>query len=173
MICVDGSNFYNRMKELRLENLLSFDYKRFQKWLAGGRKIVGSHYFIGAVREKSGDEKSRILLRNQHRLFARLKGAGWRVRLGYLLKTVDGYHEKGVDVRIAVELLVGAYENFYDAAILVSSDTDLLPAMAKVRELGKKIEYVGFGHRPSFAMQANANVSRLIVVSDVKKFLKK
>jgi len=172
MVFVDGSNFYNRMKELRLENLLSFDYKRFGKWLAGGRKVLASNYYIGAVREKEGDEKSKILLRNQHRLFARLKGAGWKIHLGYLLKT-DGYHEKGVDVRIAVDLLVGAYENLYDTAVLVSSDTDLLPAMAKVRQLGKRIEYVGFGHRRSFAMQANANVSRLIVVSDIKKFLKK
>jgi len=172
MILVDGSNLYNRLKELELSNLLSFDYKKFAEWLAGGRKIFCACYYIGAVREQEGNQRSKELLQNQHRLFARLKGAGWKIYLGYLLKT-NGYHEKGVDVRIAVDLLVGAYENLYDTAILVSSDTDLLPAMAKVRQLGKKIEYVGFGHRPSFAMQAKANISRLIVASDVKKFLKK
>lgn len=170
VILVDGSNFYHKLKELKIKDKLSFDYGKFGKWLAGGRKVVSFQYYIGAVREKEGDEKSRQLLKDQHRLFSALKKSGWKIYLGYLLKT-DGYHEKGVDVRIAVDLLVGAYEDLYDTAILVSSDTDLLPAMDKVRKLKKQIEYVGFGHRPSFAMQAHASISRLIVKSDLKAFL--
>lgn len=78
MVFVDGSNFYNRMKELRLENLLSFDYKRFEKWLAGGRKVVAPNYYIGAVREEQGNEKSKELMRNQRILTGKLKGYGWR-----------------------------------------------------------------------------------------------
>lgn len=171
-IIIDGSNFYHRLKECHLPNLLGFDYQRLSKFLGAQRKIALQKYYIGAVREEQGNEKSKELMRNQRILTGKLKGHGWRLGFGYMLKT-DGYHEKGVDVLMAVDLLVGAYENLYDTAVLVSSDTDLLPAMAKVRQLGKKIEYVGFGHRPSFAMQANANVSRLIVASDIKKFLKK
>lgn len=172
MIFVDGSNFYNRLKELNLEHLLSFHYREFGKWLAGNRKLASVHYYIGAVREKKGDERSKLLLSNQHRLLANLRKSDWKVQLGYLLKTDEGYHEKGVDVRIAIDLLIGAYENRYDTAILVSSDTDLLPAMDKVRDLKKNIEHVGFGHRPSFAMQVHASVSRLITKQDILPFLK-
>jgi len=47
----------------------------------------------------------------------------------------DGiYHEKGVDVNIAVDILVGVYEDICDRIILVSSDTDLLPAISKAKE---------------------------------------
>ncbi|MBI3335223.1 MAG: NYN domain-containing protein [Candidatus Portnoybacteria bacterium] len=173
MILVDGNNFYNRLKELHFKGLLQLDYQEFGKWLAGGRKTIAARYYIGAVRAKEGDEKSQTLLRNQHRLFAQLQRTGWSIHLGYLLKTANVYHEKGVDVLMAVDLLVGAYEHDYDTAILVSSDTDLLPAMDKVRKLEKQIEYVGFGHCPSFAMQAHASVSRLIVKSDIVPFLRR
>jgi len=55
-----------------------------------------------------------------------------------MLKTDEIYHEKGVDVLMAVDLLTGAYENLYDTTILVSSDTDLIPAIEKVRVMKKK-----------------------------------
>ena len=81
------------------------------------------------------------------------------------------YHEKGVDVQIAVDILVGAYENLYDTALAISSDTDLLPAMAKVKSLGKQVEYVGFGHQPSLAMQTAATLSKLILREELPPFI--
>ena len=82
----------------------------------------------------------------------------------------DGYHEKGVDVLMAVDLLIGAYEDKYDTAILVSSDTGLLPAIEKVRLKGKKIEYIGFSHKPSYAMIANSDVRRLLIKEELEKY---
>ena len=178
-VFIDGNNFYFKLRSLterlgRKYRLSTFNFRVFSEWLAQPNTPTEISYYIGAVKQQQNNEKGRKMFADQQRLFMKLRAQNISLILGQLIRHPDKtYHEKGVDVRIAVELLVGAYENFYDAAILVSSDTDLLPAMAKVRELGKKIEYVGFGHRPSFAMQANANVSRLIVVSDVKKFLKK
>ena len=87
-----------------------------------------------------------------------------------MLKT-DAYREKGVDVLIAVDMLVGAYENYYDKIILVSSDTDLLPSILKVKELGKGVEYIGFSNQPSYAMIANCSESYLLKKEDVEKFL--
>lgn len=40
-------------------------------------------------------------------------------------------------------MLVAAYENLCDRIILVSSDTDLIPAIKKTQEKGKIVEYVG------------------------------
>lgn len=40
-------------------------------------------------------------------------------------------------------------------------------------ELGKKIEYIGFSHRPSFAMQRYANLSRLLSKIELEQFLPK
>lgn len=43
--------------------------------------------------------------------------------------------EKGVDVRIAIDMVMMAMRDEYDIAVLVSDDTDLLPALEAVMEL--------------------------------------
>jgi uncharacterized LabA/DUF88 family protein len=45
-------------------------------------------------------------------------------------------HEKGIDVSLAIDLVVLAIENAYDVGIVVSSDTDLRPAVDYVRTKG-------------------------------------
>jgi len=100
---------------------------------------------------------------------SKLQKQGWHAGLSQMLKA-DGYHEKGVDVLMAVDLLIGAYEDKYDTAILVSSDTGLLPAIEKVRLKGKKIEYIGFSHKPSYAMIANSDARRLLIKEELEKY---
>jgi len=90
---------------------------------------------------------------------------------GYLMENDGVFHEKGVDVKIATDLLVGAYENLYDEAIIISSDTDLIPAMKKIKQLGKKVEYIGFGHQPSLALQTYATISRLLIKEELEQFI--
>ena len=72
---------------------------------------------------------------------------------------------------MAVDVLDMAYQDKYDTAIVVSSDTDLIPGIIRAKELGKKIEYIGFSHRPSFAMQRYANLTRLLSKIELRKFL--
>ena len=170
ILLLDGSNFYHRLKELEIEDLLSFNYQKFTEWLAEEQRIVEREYFIGAIREEIGNLKSKELMSAQTKLFTNLKKQNWKILLGYLLKIGDKYHEKGVDVKIAVEMLIGAYENLYDRVILISSDTDLLPAIEKVKKLGKKIEYVGFSHKPSFAMIRHASLTKLLTKKDLTPF---
>ena len=45
--------------------------------------------------------------------------------------------EKGVDVRLAVELVQATYEQLYDVAIIVSQDADLAPAVAVARDIAQ------------------------------------
>lgn len=166
----DGSNFYNRLKELKIANLEHYDYRKFVNHLAMGRMVASCHYCVGAVRAKAGDMRAEVLRRDQQRLFANLTRQGFLIERGYLLENGGVYHEKGVDVKIAVDLLVGAYENHYDTAFLISSDTDLIPAIRKVRDLGKKVEYIGFEHRPSSALKRDASSFRLLKKEDVERF---
>lgn len=92
--------------------------------------------------------------------------------MGYLLKSGGVYHEKGVDVHMAVDMLVAAYEDTCDRIILVSSDTDLAPAIKKAQEKGKIVEYIGFSHQPSVAMVRFCKESRLLTKEDVLSFVK-
>lgn len=169
-IVIDGSNFYHKLKGLGFVDLLKFNFSGFTKFLAGNNKIVSRKYYVGAVREVPKSPKSKKLLADQQRLLARLKNQNFSYSLGYLLKT-DRFHEKGVDVNIAVDILVGAYEDLYDRLILVSSDTDLLPAIIKTKEKGKEVEYVGFSHQPSFALIRHATETRLLRKEDLTHFV--
>ena len=113
------------------------------------------------------------MLANQQRLFANLKKHRFSYSLGYLLKSDGTFHEKGVDIKMAVDMLEAAYEDLSDRIILVSSDTDLLPAIKKAKEKEKLVEYVGFSHQPSVAMVANCSSSKLLTEEELAQFISK
>lgn len=58
------------------------------------------------------------------------------------------YQEKGVDVGIAKDALM----NNVDRIILVSSDTDLIPAILCAKRADKNVTYVGFSKRLTRAL---------------------
>jgi uncharacterized LabA/DUF88 family protein len=171
-ILIDGSNFYFKLKDLKLHHLLEFDFSAFAKMLAGKNKIVKAVYHIGAVRTDR-TKKANKMHADQQRLFSHLKKHKFSYSLGYLLKTDGKYHEKGVDVNIAGDIYIATYENLCDHFILVSSDTDLLPSVKKAREKKKTVEYIGFSHKPSLAMIANCTESRLLKKEDLQPFIPK
>ncbi len=67
--------------------------------------------------------------------------------------------------------MVTAYEGPYNRIILVSSDTDLIPAIEKAKEKGKIVEYVGFSHMPSIAMVRHCSESILLKKDDLLPFV--
>ena len=170
-IFIDGSNLYFKLRSLDLDNLTKFNYRAFLDWLARGRQIVFQAYYVGVVKAKFSDVGAQKLRKGQQGLFWQLARQGMNIKKGFLMQSAGKYHEKGVDVQIAVDLLVGAYENLYDAALVISSDTDLLPVIAKVKSLSRDVEYVGFGHQPSLAMQTGATLSKLILKEELDSFV--
>ena len=172
-VFVDGSNLYFKLKSLDIRNLSRFNFRGLIDWLARDKEIATIGYYVGVVRAKPDDEKGQKLRRAQRDLFNFLNSRSQKITVhrGYLMKNDNTFHEKGVDVKIATDLLVGAYENFYDEALIISSDTDLIPAMEKVKQLGKAVEYIGFGHQPALAMQTFATISRLLIKDELKSFI--
>jgi len=172
-VYIDGSNLYYKLRDLKISNTTYFRYGNFAEWLARGNKVVAKRYYVGVVRAKENDKKGQKLRKNQRRLFNYLSSPkeGFIVKRGVIMKNDGVYHEKGVDVKIAIDLLVGAYENFYDTAIIISSDTDLVPAIEKVKSLGKEVEYIGFAHKPSFGVQKYATITRLLVREELEPFI--
>lgn len=172
IVLIDGSNFYFKLKDLELHNLLSLDFSQFLLHLSKKYDLVSATYYIGKVKT-DGSEKIGRMHANQQKLFAHLRKHKVKYSLGYLLKSDGKYHEKGVDVNIAVDMLVATYENICDHIILISSDTDLLPAILKAKQKGKTVEYVGFSHQASLAMIANCSEPTLLKVDDIKPYLSK
>lgn len=171
LILIDGSNFYFKLKDLQLQNLLEFNFDKFAQYIARENTIISARYYVGRVRQ-DGSEKADKLLAEQQKLLTFLKRNNFKYTLGYLLKTDGKYHEKGVDVEIAVDMLVAAYENLCDRIILVSSDTDLAPAIKKAQEKGTIVRYIGFIHKPSIAMVRFCKESNVLTREDILPFVK-
>ena len=171
IVLIDGSNFYFKLKDIKLNQLLDFDFSGFANMLSKNGKIVDAIYYVGKIKT-NGSAKAEKMLADQQKLFAHLQKHNFKYSLGYLLKSHGKFREKGVDVNIAVNMLVATYENLCDRIILVSSDTDLLPAIKKAKEKGKMVEYIGFSHQPSIAMVANCSKSRLLTKEDLLPFVK-
>jgi len=154
--------------------LLSFDFIRFCDWLCKNNSLVEIRYYIGAVRRQKNNPKSEKMYTNQQRLFFKLQKHGAKIILGQLIQHRDkSYHEKGVDVRLAVEMIRLARQNKYDVAYLLSSDTDLVPAVEEVLSLGKKVKYIGATDSQSFGLSKVTGDYLILRPEDIEQFFPK
>ncbi len=55
--------------------------------------------------------------------------------------------EKGTDVNVAVQMLSKGFQNTYDIAILVSGDTDYIPVVESLHNLGKIVVLATLPHQ--------------------------
>jgi hypothetical protein len=85
LIFIDGSNFYFKLRDLQLHDLLNFDFFSFAQSLIGNNSLITATYYVGAVRT-DGTAKTPELFNNQRRLFAHLRKHQVRYSLGCLLK---------------------------------------------------------------------------------------
>ena len=69
------------------------------------------------------------------------------------------FQVKGDDVYLANDLLVGAYEDLYDTAILVSGDEDFIPIVKTAQRLKKKVENFYFSSSSSKKLRKTCNSS--------------
>lgn len=51
--------------------------------------------------------------------------------------------EKGTDINVATQMLTKAFNNSYDVAILLSGDSDYVPVLKQLNNLGKNIIVIG------------------------------
>lgn len=80
------------------------------------------------------DRKTGFIIKYGNRTPSYKVGSEWR--LG---------KEKGVDAEIICQMLMGSFQNHFDACILVSDDSDYVPAARRIQEyFGKKVIQAGF-----------------------------
>ena len=111
------------------------------------------------------------MVKDQQKFLSYLKTEGFEVKYGRIMYDGGNIREKGVDVKLAVDLVIGATDNLYDTAIVISSDTDLIPAIKYVCKAKKKnVEYIGFGSSPSLGMIKESSIPRVFSNIDMVKF---
>ncbi len=151
---------------------MDFKYNSFSDWLVKPNDLVEVRYYIGAIKRQPGNAKSEKMYADQQKLIAKLQNQKVSITLGQLIQHPDkSFHEKGVDVRLAVEMIRLAKENAYDMAYLLSSDTDLVAAVEEVKSFDKKVQYVGIAKGQSFGLTQAADDVRLLRPEDIEIFL--
>ena len=135
LVFIDGQNLYRLAMRaygrVYPYHWPSYDVIKLANTLVSrvpGRSLVEVRFYTGVPSESQNagwhgfwNNKLRHLQRQGVRVYRQeLSAAG---------------QEKGVDVRLAVELVQATYEQLYDVAIIVSQDADLAPAVAVAREI--------------------------------------
>ncbi len=134
-VFIDGANFYHQCRD----NLGRTDvnFGAFAGLLVGpGRDFVRTYYYTCRL-TPDHDEAMR---KSQEKFLGALDHIDYlEVRLGKLVRreitcktcgvVEEKWMEKGVDMRLGVDMLAAAAKNMYDTAVLVSGDGDLAEAV--------------------------------------------
>lgn len=152
VIFIDGSNFYHcLMAEFHRADV---DFSKLAQTLSMGRRLIRTYYYNAVVRREEGEERYQ----SQQRFFENLKRVPYLdLRLGRLEKRGGTTVEKGIDVKVATDMLWQAHNNVYDTAILVSGDADYVPAVEAVKAIGKHVEVAFVTSGRSLDLQQTAD----------------
>jgi uncharacterized LabA/DUF88 family protein len=136
-IFIDGSNLYHSLKtECGRTDL---DFAKFVNWLVGDRKLVRVYYYTALA-----EHDPEVAKRQQRFLDSLSRIPYLEVRFGRIQINGGSLVEKGVDVAIAVDMVLMAVRHAYDAAILVSGDDDFSKAVNAVKDIGRHVEIASF-----------------------------
>ena len=160
----------------------SYDFTGlFKKTLAGIKIDEKIFYFGRLLKHKDTLDKSEELIEKQRKLKAHLEQQGFKVVIagrirGHIEKgTKDHktltFKEKGVDVKIAVDMITAACRQELKTAILGSSDSDLQPAIKELENRGVERIYFGFEKAPNKGLTFTTNRTILIRNSEVAEFM--
>lgn len=152
---------------------VEFDLRGLVTELTAGHSLEYIGYFIGKIHQRRGDERSAKLYAGQQKLIRFLTDhQKIPVMFGDVIMHPDGsYHEKGVDIRLALDMYKMAVIDVYDIAYLFSSDNDLRPAVHECRAIGKEVIYVGSSIRPALGMVECCSRSLLVQPEVLRKYL--
>jgi uncharacterized LabA/DUF88 family protein len=136
-------------------------------------------YFARVKEHPESKEKSKELIEEQRLLKTHLEKNGFEVvlsgRVRGQMEQIGGkralvFKEKGVDVKIAVDMVTTACDKAADEIILASSDSDLQPAIKETMQRKVKCVYLGFESQPNKGISYTTDRTILIRNSEVVEF---
>lgn len=163
ILFIDGENFKKKLVAIfknakqEVPEWHQYNFKGlFDKALSGIEIDKSIFYSAKLLEYEETREKSRELIEKQRLLKLQLEKQGFefnisgRVRLqqkqGGVLGVVNKpiFVEKGVDVKIAVDMVTASCDKILKTAIIASSDSDLQPAISELSKRGTECIYLGF-----------------------------
>lgn len=145
IVYVDGFNFFYGLKaDPKWKKFYWLDMVAlFEKFLRPDQEIVAVKYFSAVPDnpDKAARQYAFFQANKENPKFKLILGKYLRkeikcFRCGNIIHT---YEEKESDVRIATQIVADAYEKNCDVAIIVSADSDMIPAVELARAAGQRI----------------------------------
>lgn len=182
ILFLDGENFRKKCTEaLRRSRQKSIDWNTFdfQGLLHGVLYGVGVYekrfYAAKLLRHPQTAVQSEKLIQQQRHLKANLgrqkfafivcgRVRGYEERDPYSGRSILVFREKGVDVKMAVDLITMACDGVLETAIIGSSDSDLQPAIKELAARKVQTIYLGFVSDPNKGLMYTT--ARTILISD-------
>lgn len=163
ILLIDGENFNHKIKEV-LQNagkgsdvvdLSKIDLGTLFNDALKGFVFTDKVYYGAKLHvHPETVKKSEELIKLQRKLINMLQTAGYKfIKAGNVRGQKIGnrivFREKGVDVRIAVDMVSLACDKKVAIIVLCSSDSDLQPAIAEVKKRDVEVVYLGFENNPN------------------------
>jgi len=181
VLFIDGENFLNKIKDvLRTEKvaknkttLALINLEKLFTEALKGFKIHRKIFYAAKLRvHTETKEKSEELIKLQRKLRNSLVNQGYEFIIAGNVRAqkVESrivFREKGVDVKIAVDLVSLACDKKLTTAILCSSDSDLQPAVKEIKERGVEVIYLGFEASPNKGLTYTTDRTILLRNSEV------
>ena len=179
IIClVDGFNLYHSLDENKLHHYKWLNLKALAKsFLKKNQKLNSLYYFTAYT-------YWNIAKKQRHKIYVEaLKRTGVRVIFGEFKqkrkkcpnckKIISTFEEKRTDVNIAVKLLTLANEDKFDMAMIISGDSDFIPAIQEVqlKYPDKKITIISPFGRKTEALKKSCNFHMKIKAKHLKSNL--
>lgn len=189
ILYVDGRNFLGKLEDVFQKEKRSapiwemYDFRGLLNNVLTGLKIDERVFYFAKIKEHPDTkEKSQKLISERRLLKTHLEKLGFKVVLSgavrgnykkkYKGKDILVFKEKGVDVSIAVDIVVAACDDELKTAILGSSDSDLQPAIRELNKRNVESIYLGFEIMPNKGLTATTKRTILIRNSEVLQYSK-
>ena len=190
ILFIDGRNFIDKIRfaidpgRKREIDFSTYDFDGLINQALADVKIDRKLFYLGRlIKHPETTKKSEDLIEKLRKLKTHLERQGFEVIItgrvrGHLEKCSMGHEtltfkEKGVDVKIAVDLITLAYDRELKTAVIGSSDSDLQPAIAELKKRDIERIYLGFEAIPNKGLTFTTNRTILIRNSEVLKFIGK
>lgn len=143
IVYVDGFNFYYGLKKNCKEFYWLDVVKLFDSFMRDNQELLAVKYFSARPEnlEKSRNQNAFFQANNENKRFQLILGKYLKKEIiCYKCNNVIHTHEeKETDVRIATQIVADAYKDKYDIAIVVSADSDMIPAIELAIEANKRV----------------------------------
>ena len=169
IVYIDGFNLYFGLKDANLEKFKWLNINILvSKLIRPNQEIVAIKYFTSRVTNNPEKQK------RQSTYIDALESTGIKVVYGkYQNNNIECIRcgnnwsnpkEKMTDVNIATDIIVDAFNNIYDMAMLISGDSDLIPPIKAVHSLFKnKRVFIAFPPKRSNQSLINEAKGHLVI----------